>query len=229
MGIRVAVLLALIISCPVQGADNSGPWPRFRGPNGSGVATDQQPPIEIGPEKNVRWKVTVPEGLSSPIIVGDKLVITAVQDGSLYTIAYNRADGTEAWRAQARLESLRCIIRRKAVRLLRRPRPTANTSFRTSVRVACSAMTSRVRSSGDLSCRWRPHWVITAQEYRRSSPKARSYCCEMTRAMRRSLRVTSPPAKLNGRRSGLPAAALAHPSYGRPTKAPRSLQPATPG
>ncbi len=101
MGIRIAVLLALVISYPAQAADHSGPWPRFRGPNGSGVAADQQPPIEVGPEKNVRWKVPVPEGLSSPIIVGDKLVITAVQDGSLFTIAYNRADGKEAWRAQA--------------------------------------------------------------------------------------------------------------------------------
>lgn len=106
MGVRIAVLLALVISRPVQGADHSGPWPRFRGPNGSGVATDQQPPIEIGPEKNVRWKVSAPEGLSSPIIVGDKLVITAVQDGSLYTIAYNRADGSEAWRAQAPAQEL---------------------------------------------------------------------------------------------------------------------------
>src|SRR5262249_34306980 len=40
-------------------------------------------------------------GLSSPIIAGDKLVITAFDGGKLYTIAYNRADGKEAWRAQA--------------------------------------------------------------------------------------------------------------------------------
>ena len=43
----------------------------------------------------------VPSGLSSPIVVGDKLVITAFENDKLYTIAYNRADGSEAWRAEA--------------------------------------------------------------------------------------------------------------------------------
>ena len=37
-----------------------------------------------------------PERPSSPIVVGDKLVITAFDDGKLYTIAYSRADGKEA-------------------------------------------------------------------------------------------------------------------------------------
>ncbi len=76
-------------------------WPQFRGPQGSGIAENQKPPVELGPDKNVKWKVAVPSGLSSPIIVGDKLVITAFEDGKLYTIAYNRADGSEAWRAHA--------------------------------------------------------------------------------------------------------------------------------
>ena len=49
----------------------------------------------------MKWKVPVPSGLSSPIIVGDKLVLTALDDGELYTIAYNRANGGEAWRAKA--------------------------------------------------------------------------------------------------------------------------------
>ena len=74
VSIRIAVLLALVISYPAQAADHSGPWPRFRGPNGSGVAADQQPPIEVGPEKNVRWKVPVPEGLSSRVC-GEQVVL----------------------------------------------------------------------------------------------------------------------------------------------------------
>ena len=82
-------------------AGQPAPWPQFRGPGGSGVADGQKPPVEIGPDKNVRWKVAVPPGASSPIVVGDKLVITAFEDGKLYTIAYNRADGSEAWRTHA--------------------------------------------------------------------------------------------------------------------------------
>jgi outer membrane protein assembly factor BamB len=76
-------------------------WPQFRGPGASGVADGQKSPVEFGPEKNVKWKVPVPAGLSSPIIVGDKLVLTAFDNGKLFTIAYNRADGSEAWRKEA--------------------------------------------------------------------------------------------------------------------------------
>jgi outer membrane protein assembly factor BamB len=39
--------------------------------------------------------------LSSPIVAADKVVITAFDGGKLYTIAYFRADGKEAWRAEA--------------------------------------------------------------------------------------------------------------------------------
>ena len=81
--------------------DKSLAWPRFRGPNGSGVADGQKPPVEFGPDKNLMWKVPVPSGLSSPIAAGDKLVITAFDGGKLYTIAYHRADGKEAWRSEA--------------------------------------------------------------------------------------------------------------------------------
>ncbi|MCI0685111.1 MAG: PQQ-binding-like beta-propeller repeat protein [Gemmataceae bacterium] len=76
-------------------------WPQFRGPGGSGVADGQKPPVELGPGKNVKWKVPVPNGLSSPIVAGDKLVITAFDNGKLYTIAYHRASGKEAWRQEA--------------------------------------------------------------------------------------------------------------------------------
>jgi outer membrane protein assembly factor BamB len=65
------------------------------------VADDQKPPVRVGPETNVKWKVPVPSGLSSPIIVGDLLVLTAFENGKLYTIAYHRADGKEVWRREA--------------------------------------------------------------------------------------------------------------------------------
>ena len=76
-------------------------WPQCRGPAGSGIADGQKPPVDVGPTRNVKWKVPVPSGASSPIVVGDLLVLTAFEDDKLYTIAYARADGKEAWRAQA--------------------------------------------------------------------------------------------------------------------------------
>jgi outer membrane protein assembly factor BamB len=84
-----------------SGSDPQVAWPRFRGPNGSGVADHQIPPVRFGPELNVKWKVSVPSGHSSPIVVGDKLVLTAFDQGKLYTIAYQCSDGKEAWRREA--------------------------------------------------------------------------------------------------------------------------------
>jgi outer membrane protein assembly factor BamB len=95
-----AVALAFFATIGFAG-DSPSAWPQFRGPNGSGIAEGQKPPVEFGPTKNVKWKVPAPSGMSSPIVAGDKLVITAFEDGKLYTIAYNRADGKEAWRTEA--------------------------------------------------------------------------------------------------------------------------------
>ena len=94
--------MSVVVAATIH-SSNAEPlaWPQFRGPQGSGIAEEQKPPVELGPDKNVKWKVEVPSGLSSPIIVGDKLVITAFENDKLYTIAYNRADGSEAWRAES--------------------------------------------------------------------------------------------------------------------------------
>jgi outer membrane protein assembly factor BamB len=101
--VKTGILSLTLVLCLPLGlrADDALVWPQFRGPGGSGVAEGQNPPVEIGPDTNVRWKVPVPSGLSSPIVAGDKLILTAFDDGKLYTIAYRRADGKEAWRAQA--------------------------------------------------------------------------------------------------------------------------------
>src|SRR5882672_10625600 len=101
----LSAMLALVavgaFAAVAMGAGDPLAWPRFHGPGGSGVADGQKPPVEIGPDKNVKWMVPAPGGLSSPIVAGDKLIITAFEDGKLYTIAYRRADGNQAWKAEA--------------------------------------------------------------------------------------------------------------------------------
>ncbi len=109
---RTSVRLVAVALVAVVGLDaaESLAWPRFRGPDGSGVADDQKPPVELGPEKNVKWKVPAPSGLSSPIVAGDQLIITAFDGGNLYTVAYRRADGREAWRAAAATDQIEPYI-----------------------------------------------------------------------------------------------------------------------
>jgi outer membrane protein assembly factor BamB len=97
----IAFVAVGLLAAVGRSAERPLAWPQFRGPGGSGVAEGQKPPVEFGPDKNLKWKVPAPAGLSAPIAAGDKLVITAFVNGKLYTIAYNRADGKEAWRTEA--------------------------------------------------------------------------------------------------------------------------------
>lgn len=52
-------------------------WPNFRGPHGNGVAPDSaDPPIEFGPDKNLKWKVALPgQGHSSPVVWEDRIYL----------------------------------------------------------------------------------------------------------------------------------------------------------
>src|SRR6478736_10027913 len=99
----VAFVLASVTTCF---ASEPLVWPQFRGPGGSGIAEDQKPPVEVGPDKNVKWKISVPSGLSSPIVVDDKLVLTVFDDGKLSTMAFDRADGKQVWGAEAPSEKI---------------------------------------------------------------------------------------------------------------------------
>ena len=95
------VLLSTIVTAAAAAA---GPpaWPQFRGPGGSGVAPDyEKPPSQIGPDKNVKWKVAVPSGLSSPTVAGGLLFLTGFEGGKLLTLAYRCTDGAELWRKEA--------------------------------------------------------------------------------------------------------------------------------
>ena len=82
--------LAVVVCLAAAGAAPAADWPRFRGPNGTGVAADDDAtPVEFGPDKHLAWKTALPgEGVSSPIVVGDRVVVTAYS-------GYGAAGGTQ--------------------------------------------------------------------------------------------------------------------------------------
>jgi outer membrane protein assembly factor BamB len=98
VSMRLAVCAVAAAAC-IGDANAGEGWRQFRGPDGTGVVETANPPVEIGPEINVRWKVAVPSGLSSPIVVGELLIMTAFDGDKLVTVAYDRANGSEQWRA----------------------------------------------------------------------------------------------------------------------------------
>jgi outer membrane protein assembly factor BamB len=76
-------------------------WDRFRGPNGSGVNESKGLPAKFGVDKNMRWRVALPPGHSSPILVGDRIFLTAYEGEKLLTFSLDRATGKILWRREA--------------------------------------------------------------------------------------------------------------------------------
>ena len=97
-----AWLLALAALClgPAHARAESASWNQFRGPNGSGVALACRPPVKLD-AGHVAWKTPVPPGLSSPVLAGTRIVLTAVEGGRLVTLAFDAASGKLAWRREA--------------------------------------------------------------------------------------------------------------------------------
>jgi outer membrane protein assembly factor BamB len=81
---RVGLRLVLVVGAAalLAGPAAAGNWPRFRGPNGTGVSDDKNVPLQWT-GKDVLWTAALPgAGNSSPIVWGDRLFIqTATADG----------------------------------------------------------------------------------------------------------------------------------------------------
>lgn len=73
-------LLCAMVNAAEQSLNGSESWPRFRGPNGDGVAADNpRLPETWNTTNNVKWVVEVPGwGWSSPIVWGERVFLTSV-------------------------------------------------------------------------------------------------------------------------------------------------------
>jgi outer membrane protein assembly factor BamB len=74
-------------------------WPWWRGQNRDGIAAaDQKPPLKWSETENVVWKVAVPgRGHGSPIVVGNRVFLTAADD-SQWLLCFDRKTGAELWK-----------------------------------------------------------------------------------------------------------------------------------
>ena len=96
---RITATLAscLFLALPTAvNADDAGKfWPQWRGPLGTGVAPDADPPVHWGEDTNIRWKTPLPgHGHSTPIVWGDRIYLTAaVPYGDAVTPAPDLAPG----------------------------------------------------------------------------------------------------------------------------------------
>jgi outer membrane protein assembly factor BamB len=115
--------MALAALSPAVGAEGKAEWPWWRGPLGSGVSPEGDPPLRWSEQENVRFKVPIDgDGLATPIVWGDRIyVLSALSlDGGdegarpapdpsgtplpkqrFLVTAYDRHDGSVAWQRVA--------------------------------------------------------------------------------------------------------------------------------
>jgi hypothetical protein len=90
--------LCISFRSPLSAAD----WPRFRGPDSSGISSDTKIPTEWDDKKNLKWKLQLPgKGFSSPIVVG-KHVFVSCYSGTRsgmkrHLVCVDRQTGKIAW------------------------------------------------------------------------------------------------------------------------------------
>ena len=104
---HLALCIVIALLCSSADAD----WLRFRGPNGTGVA-ESGAPVTFGEGENLRWKAKLPgRGVSSPIVVGDKVLVTCysgygmggenerIEDLKRHLVCVDRASGEIDWKS----------------------------------------------------------------------------------------------------------------------------------
>src|SRR5690349_19128499 len=97
-GLQIFIVLAGVFAAAEQGFGS--PWPRFRGPNGTGIATDRDIPVQWTDKDGVLWKTAIPGlGNSSPVVWGEQIFLqSATQDGKeRFLLCLDVHDGKIVW------------------------------------------------------------------------------------------------------------------------------------
>ncbi len=95
---------ALAVLAALATASARGDWTRFRGGGSSGASTDGTPPTSLKGRESVVWEASLPgRGLSSPIVVGDRVFVTCSsgpRQARLHVICLRASDGVRLWERQ---------------------------------------------------------------------------------------------------------------------------------
>ncbi len=96
IGLRLVLVLGL--GCALTAAARAGNWPRFRGPNGTGIAADKDIPVHWTESSGVLWKTELPgAGHSSPVVWGDRLFIESATAKERLLLCVRVTDGKLLW------------------------------------------------------------------------------------------------------------------------------------
>jgi outer membrane protein assembly factor BamB len=97
--LRLSLATLLVPIASTLAAD----WLQFRGPDGTGVSPEGDLPTALS-ETSIAWKKNLPgRGISSPIILGDKLFVTASsgpEQDRLHVLCLDANSGEKRWERQ---------------------------------------------------------------------------------------------------------------------------------
>jgi outer membrane protein assembly factor BamB len=92
-----------VAACSVSDRLAAADWLQFRGNRANSVAGSESLPTELS-GRNMAWKVELPgRGLSGPIVVGDRVFVTASSgytEGRLHVLSFDAATGKMQWERQ---------------------------------------------------------------------------------------------------------------------------------
>jgi outer membrane protein assembly factor BamB len=97
-GLRALRCLAVVLCVLAPGAaSRAQEWPRFRGPNGSGVSETILPTTWT--HRDYRWQIKLPgPGHSSPVVWGERVFVTSADTaGKLHVLCLDAATGATVW------------------------------------------------------------------------------------------------------------------------------------
>ena len=94
--------LTCLLATWIAGHALAEEWPQFRGPNGTGLSTSANAPVDFGPDRGVAWKVRVPAGKSSPVLSARRIYLTGHEGDLRLVLCLDRATGAEVWRHSVR-------------------------------------------------------------------------------------------------------------------------------
>lgn len=96
-----SVLLAAMLLAGVSRADN---WPQWRGPSANNQASQGDYPLTWSHSENVLWRAKLPGGSgSTPVVWGDKILLTCPDDGKNTVICLDR-NGNKLWQTKINQE-----------------------------------------------------------------------------------------------------------------------------
>jgi outer membrane protein assembly factor BamB len=99
-----ALMFFWLAICPRYSMAANDEWTRFRGPNGTGVSTATNLPVEFGPDKNVVWKTPLPPGHSSPVLTATRIFLTGhtkdKENYKLFVLCVDRLSGKLLWQRE---------------------------------------------------------------------------------------------------------------------------------